>query len=384
MARYPIQTGRINNIGSRVVLYGPEGIGKTTFAAAFPRPLFIDTEHSTDRYDLPRLPFPTSWAMLMDEVQSIKEDPSQCGTLIIDTADWAERLCLQALLDRTNKSGIEEFGYGKGYTYLAEDFGKLINLLSEVRKCGVHVVLTAHAALRKFEQPDEMGSYDRWELKTSKQVAPMLKEWADTIFFANYRTIVVHDDKTKKAKAQGGQRVMYTQHNPCWDAKNRDGLPEQLPFSFDQVAHLFPDIQGGQTVRSAPAPKPAPVKPAPATPPAATQKAPPAQTVTTTEDDILPTPKAASTEDYKAKQAEKSADLENQLLADGIPAKVATLMAANQFTEAQIVNICANVKGWFPADMRLRDYPADFIDQCIIGQWDKLAELVTECDDVPF
>lgn len=32
----------------KVVVYGPEGIGKTTFAADFPDPLFIDTEGSTN------------------------------------------------------------------------------------------------------------------------------------------------------------------------------------------------------------------------------------------------------------------------------------------------------------------------------------------------
>ena len=50
----------------KVVLYGPEGIGKTSLAAQFPDPLFIDTEGGTACYDVKRAePAPTSWAMLM-------------------------------------------------------------------------------------------------------------------------------------------------------------------------------------------------------------------------------------------------------------------------------------------------------------------------------
>ena len=100
---------------------------------------------------------------------------------------------------------------------------------------GINVVVTAHAKMRKFEQPDEMGAYDRWEMKLSKQVAPILKEWADIVLFANYKTFVVEDDKTKSKKAQGGKRVMYTTHNPCWDAKNRYSLDDCLPFDYESI-----------------------------------------------------------------------------------------------------------------------------------------------------
>ena len=92
--------------------------------------------------------------------------------------------------------------------------------------------MTAHAKLSKFEQPDEMGHHDRWTVKTSKQVAPLIREWCDMLLFANYKTIVVKDGdgKNAKNKAQGGRRVMYTTHHPCWDAKNRDGLADELAF----------------------------------------------------------------------------------------------------------------------------------------------------------
>ena len=93
--------------------------------------------------------------------------------------------------------------------------------------------------MRKFEQPDEMGAYDRWEMKLSKQCSPLLKEWADIVLFCNYKTSVLTDANTKSKKATGGKRVMYASHHPCWDAKNRYGLPDQMDMSFEPIKHLF-------------------------------------------------------------------------------------------------------------------------------------------------
>ena len=223
----------------KVAVYGPEGIGKSTFASMFPDPLFIDTEGSTARMDVARTETPTSLAMLMQFLTEIRDNPPGCKTLVIDTIDWAERLCITAVCAKNSKTGIEDFGYGKGYSYVYEEMGRILNLLNDIWERGIHIILTAHAAIRKFEQPDEMGAYDRWELKlinsTKCNSCAMVKEWADMVLFANYKTFTVAADKDgKKMKARGGERVMYTAHNPCWDAKNRFNLAPELPFDFAQ------------------------------------------------------------------------------------------------------------------------------------------------------
>ena len=247
--RYQITDGIVHG-AIKAVVYGPEGIGKSTFASKFPNPLFIDTEGSTKKLNVKRLPKPTSWQMLKDEITDvINERP--CKTLVIDTADWAERLCVESVCRSHGKKGIEDFGYGNGYTYVAEEWGRFLNQLQDVIDiANINVVLTAHAIIRKFEQPNEMGAYDRYELKlgkkTTAQTSPLTKEWADMVLFANYKTFsVAADDKGKKHKAQGGQRVMYTSHHPCWDAKNRDGLAEELPFDFEQIRYV---IEGNLSV----------------------------------------------------------------------------------------------------------------------------------------
>lgn len=215
----------------KVVIYGPEGIGKTTLAAAFPDPLFIDTEGSTVHLDVKRTDKPLNWNDLINTVHEVWTAPGYCKTLVIDTVDWAEQLCAAQVCQANGKTSIEAFGYGKGYTLLSETFQALLKELDGVIQSGANVVLTAHAKMRKFEQPDETGSYDRWELKLTKYVAPLIKEWADMVLFCNYKTILVADENGKK-KAQGGQRVIYTTHHPCWDAKNRHGLPDELPMDY--------------------------------------------------------------------------------------------------------------------------------------------------------
>lgn len=247
----------------RVVIYGPEGIGKSSLAAQFPNPLFIDTEGSTDNMDVTRADKPTSWTMLMNHIAFVKANPTICQTLVIDTIDWAEALALQYICAQHNKSGIEDFNWGSGYTYLIEEIGRLLDRLQELVELGINVVLTAHAQVKKFTKPDELGGYDRYELKLSNKktetnVSAKVKEWADMVLFLNYKTFIVTDDKTKKQKAQGGQRVMQTTHSPSWDAKNRHNLPEELPMDFAGIAHIFAtQTQAQPTLQEQPAHEPA-------------------------------------------------------------------------------------------------------------------------------
>ena len=183
---------------------------------------------------------PTSWTMLKSQLEYIKSNPTVCKTVVIDTIDWAEQLCIDDICSKYGKKGIEDFGYGNGYVYEKEEFGMILTVEDLIDR-GINVVLTAHAQLRKFSQPDEIGEYDRWELKlgkkTASQISPLVKEWADMVLFANYKTVAVATDKDgRKYKAQGGGRVMYTLHHPCWDAKNRHGLPEEMDFSYAGIA----------------------------------------------------------------------------------------------------------------------------------------------------
>ena len=232
-----ITTGRIAR-PQKIVIYGPEGIGKTSLASQCPDPVFIDTEGGTAHLDVRRLQKPEDWDELIGLVKEVAANPDVCKTLVIDTADWAEAMCADYICKKYNQPGIESFGYGKGYSYLAEEFSRLLLACNEVILAGINVVITAHAKMRKQELPDEQGAFDRWELKLSKQTAPLLKEWPDALLFLNFKTFVVATEANTH-KAQGGKRVIYTSHHPCWDAKNRHNLPEELDLCYASIVPIF-------------------------------------------------------------------------------------------------------------------------------------------------
>ena len=240
-----ISSGVINR-AKRVVIYAGEGVGKTTLASQFPDPLIIDTEGGTAHMDVRRIDRPPTWEKLVGDVEEVAETPGICKTLVIDTADWAELLAIRRVCEKYHVTSIEEPGYGKGYVYLGETFQELLKACDKVIAAGIHVVVTAHAKMRKFEQPDEMGAYDRWEMKLSKHTAPLVKEWADLLLFLNYKTFVVASEN-KTNKVQGGKRVMYTTHHPCWDAKNRYGLPECMDLNYANIAYLFGEPEKERT-----------------------------------------------------------------------------------------------------------------------------------------
>lgn len=221
----------------KVSIYGIEGIGKSTIGSQFPNPLIIDTENGTCRINCNRVKS-TSWSELLEIVREVVNNPTLCKTLVIDTFDKAETYCIDYICEKNRKANIESFPYGSGYNILQSEMELLFRLLNQVIESGNHVVLIAHAKAKKFELPEETGSYDRYETKLTRQVAPLFKEWCDILLFCNYKTYVVTTDNNTK-KAQGGKRVMYTTHHACWDAKNRFNLPDELELSFKPIAHLF-------------------------------------------------------------------------------------------------------------------------------------------------
>lgn len=341
----------------KVVLYGVEGIGKSTFASQFPNPVFIDTEGSTSNMNVQRLDNPNSWQMLLDEVNYVKQSRI-CSTLIIDSADWSERICKEhlAVLGKWTDSNND---YGAKYIALEKEFGLLINKLSDLVELGINVVLTAHAKLKKKEEPDQMGAFDRYQLKMEDKTGAIVKEWADMVLFANYEMTVLTDEKTKSKKATGGHRVMYATHYPGWDAKNRHGLPDKLPFEFGTIAHIFNETH---TPVQEPEPQEAPV--------VETQ---PEQV------ELIPTPGAwtpggGEVADTSANQNQFSRD--PIVIDPGIDPQLAQLMTANSVTEDEVKAVVVE-KGFMPAEVSVKDYPSDLVQGGLVAQWANIFAQIT-------
>ncbi len=301
----------------KIVIYGPEGIGKSTFASKFPDPLFIDTEGGTSNLDVRRIKCSKSWDELLLIVKEIIKNPTICKTLVLDTADWSETMCINAVTEKYRKNNIEDFGYGKGYTYLLDEYTRLLSLFDELIEVGINVVITAHAKPRKFELPEEQGAFDRYEMKLTRQVAPVIKEWCDALFFVNYKIYVVTTENNTK-KAQGGKRVLYTTHNPTYDAKNRFDLPEELELKFEAIEHLF---------------------------------------------------------DGQKKQKKEVVDPENISGMSAVIERLIKMIGDAQVSEADLQKVVAS-KGHYKEDEPITNYSDEFITRWIIPNWEKIVKTI--------
>ena len=372
ISRGPVKTG------IKVGIYGTEGVGKTTLASQFPGVVFIDTEGSTRHMDVARFDAPESLKDVLDQLNYVVGHSGEIGTIVIDTVDWLEKFIFRAVCEEKKIQNIEDMGYGKGYVFAKQKMQGILELLDVITKLGVHVVLICHSMIRKFELPDEMGSYDRYMLKLNeKNIAPIVKEWVDMMLFVNYKTDIVTASDGKTKKARGGQkRVMYANHSACWDAKNRFGLPDEMPFDFSEIAHLFGEAKPVEAMTiETPKPEPKP----------ATQPKPPENgTVETAA--TLP---AAAKKPAKKKETPPSA--RPDYLHSDDPEKDALLehlwqlMVKDMVWDPTVIQAVVAEKEYYDLSTPIKDYDKDFIEGCLIEAWETVRGLaLTKINDLPF
>lgn len=377
---FEINSGKVAK-AQKVVIYGVEGVGKSTLASRFPNVLFIDLEGSTNNMDVKRIEKPTSWTMLLSQLDWIKST-KPCKSLVIDTADYLEEYLCKPYIVSTipNSKGafvknIEDYGYGAGYKLLGETWGKdLLNRLTEVTNAGVNVIVIAHATQRKVDLPDEMGAYDRYELKLEKKTAALTKEWADIVLFCNFKTevITLKDGMKTSRKGQGQTRKIFTDHHAAWDAKNRHGLPEELDLDYKYISHIFSDntnkyykTSDGEVIEAPKDSKAEKVFEQMRLDPEVPKEA---------------VPQEISKDEFKEilDKDEREKVPFDEVVPDRVDNKaLSDLMRINGISKAQIEAAVA-FRGFMPRGMDLNDYPKDFIEQMLVGQFDRVKQIIIE------
>lgn len=226
----------------RLVIMGVDGVGKSTFAADAPAPIFLGVEDGNDHLDVARFPAPQSWQDILDAIRTLTADAHEYQTLVVDTLDWVEPHVWKHVCDAAGTSNIEEIGggYGKGYVAALDLWRIFLAALERLQAAKkMHVLLIAHTLVKPFHNP-EGPDYDRYILKLHQGAAGLCREWAKGVYFAKYETFAEKDKRTKRFKgAATGARLLYTQWSAAYDAKDRYGVPEMLPLSwaeFDAAA----------------------------------------------------------------------------------------------------------------------------------------------------
>ena len=219
----------------RIMIYGSEGVGKSTFAALAPNPVFVQTEDGLSEIDCSKFPLAKSFDDVVLQLQAVRDEQHDYGTVVIDSLDWLERLVWDRVCADYGVKSIEKAdgGYGKGYVHALTYWRQIVSLLNDIRaRKGMAVILIAHAAVERFEDP-EHAAYDRYTPRLHKKACSLVCEWVDAVLFASRRLRV--DSTTGKAApvgADGGERILRTNGSPACIAKNRFGLPTELPLSW--------------------------------------------------------------------------------------------------------------------------------------------------------
>jgi len=224
----------------RIMVYGVEGIGKSTFGAGAPNPIYILTEDGLGSLKVDHFPLATSFQDVMDAISTLYKENNAFETVIIDSLDW-----LEAIIQREieQKYDAKDLAYGKGSLIAAEKWREILDGLNALRNDkGMAVILIAHTTIKRFDSP-EVEPYDRYQPKLQERSNAVVREWADAVLFANYKTIVKKDDvgfnQTNNRGISTGERLLFTSERPAYMAKNRYNMPESIPLSWDAFAEAI-------------------------------------------------------------------------------------------------------------------------------------------------
>lgn len=231
-----VRRGKIET-PDRVLLYGPEGIGKSTFGSGSPAPIFLGAEEGTAHLDIARFPRPENFEDVRDAIRTLVNEKHDFKTLVVDTLDWLEPLIWEFICKRDGEKNIESYGYAKGYIAALDQWRVFLADLERVwTQKKMNIVLLAHSWIKSFKNPTG-EDYDRYELKLHAKAAGLLKEWSDHVFFAQYETYAKKDERTKRVRGvDTGARLIFTERRAAYDAKHRGFLPEELPLSWADFA----------------------------------------------------------------------------------------------------------------------------------------------------
>ena len=218
-------SGRIQR-AQRVTLYGPNGIGKSTLASKFPSPGVIDTEDGSVQLDVTRIKAETV-DQLTEALKLLIAGQHEFKTVVVDSIDFVEKFLRQKVCRKQRVDGIESIGFGKGWTFLREEFDRFLGDLDKLITANIHVVVAGHSVVKRVYLPGLADPFDRYELSLYASNAAKLRQWSDAVLFINWDTKVVETPQGRARGTGGKERVIHTTHSAAHDAKNRVGLSEE-------------------------------------------------------------------------------------------------------------------------------------------------------------
>lgn len=216
----------------RVCVYGTPGVGKSTFGALSPKPVFLCAEEGTSHLDVSRFPTPLSWVDVSEAIRVLLHEEHDFRTLVIDSLDWLEPLIWKHVAMVARVDSVDSIPFGKGFSAALDiwrGFLGGLDLLARHRR--MHIVLIAHAVIKRVDDP-QVGAFDRYRIPLHEKSADLVREWVDALLFARHELKVI-ERNGKSRGMSSGSRLLHTTWTAAYDAKNRFDLPDTLPLSWE-------------------------------------------------------------------------------------------------------------------------------------------------------
>ena len=228
----------LREVPIRAVIYGADGVGKSTLCAGAPGAVFIATEDGLDNIDARAIDPPEDWPGVIAAVDALTAHP-QCGTIVIDSLDWAEQMLWAWLVaTRPDEKGrkvkdIEGYGWGNGYVAAATEMRVLLAALQRAGKAGKHVLLTAHSQRKSVKNPNG-EDYEQMQIKLHEKAAGVVREWVHVVAFAelDIATVTEKDDGDRTKGIFTGKRILRTNPGGGYQGKSRLTLPDKIPLDW--------------------------------------------------------------------------------------------------------------------------------------------------------
>ena len=230
------------DVPPRICIYGGHGIGKSTLASKFPAPIFISTEDGLDSLDVTSFPRATKVEDVVENIKTLIKEEHEFKTVVIDSVDWLIEPLIVSNVESSHDA--KDLAYGKGQMLVAEEVREILQGLDVLRvKRRMNVVLIAHAAVVKFEDP-RTEPYDRFQPKLPNRCNALLQEWADVLAFAAFKVIIRKSDSgfnnQKNRGVTTGERLLHFVENPAFAAKNRYTCPDDIEMTIENIEKLIP------------------------------------------------------------------------------------------------------------------------------------------------
>lgn len=222
----------------RVLVYGIDGIGKSTFATQAPKAIFIQTAKDLEQLGPARLPVCNSYAEVIAQLTAVATEPHDYQTVVLDHITRLEELIWAKLANQAGKRTVQEIGGGfrRGEKSALVEWQEVITLLERCVSRGMAVILTAH------QGKEDAGNPEYPMLKVigpsiDKDASALIRKWVDATLFLTRRMVVntvgqgiMEKPIAKPVGSDGGERIMICTGSPMLHAKNRYDIPNEIPF----------------------------------------------------------------------------------------------------------------------------------------------------------